>query len=106
MARAVAVQTRTFGGLNLENVERMGLWGGGSHNLEIAALIAEDDARGIRLEQRNAAFGEGMQEVDGVEVGDQGIGEFDEGVGEDLFAFPLSARRSTPRFAATDCCSD
>lgn len=98
---AEALQTRAFVVLQFVEFEEAGFLGGGGHHLQLAAVVGEHDPGGGGAEQFDAAGGQGVQEVDDVEVGDQGVGQFHEGGGDELF----SACHVSRRVALSSKCS-
>ncbi|MBE1467399.1 hypothetical protein H4W33_006411 [Kibdelosporangium phytohabitans] len=70
-----AVDTRALLGLRRENLDQFGVLGGTRRRTPATALIGQDHSRGVDLEQLNGPFGQQTEEVQHIEVGDQGVGQ-------------------------------
>jgi hypothetical protein len=83
-ARAEAVDAGSLVGLQLEEFEQTGVLVGRRDGLQPAAIVGEQDARGVDAEQFDAAYGEGVQGVGDVEVRAVGVRELHRGLHETL----------------------
>jgi hypothetical protein len=90
----VAVQARTLVVLQLEQLEQADLFAGRRHHSQLASGIGEEDAGGVDVEQLDAAVGQHREQVDDVELSDEGVGELDERLRYELLP-PTHACRST-----------
>ena len=68
------VQARSCVTLELEELEILGPVAGRGNDLQMSVLVAEDDARRVRAEELDAAVGQSVQEVQGVELVHEGVG--------------------------------
>lgn len=85
--RATGVETlgtRAFIGLDLEQLEQPGLFGGRGHHPQRAALVGQEQASRGHIQHIGAAHRHPVQEVHQVEVVDQRVGHLDE-----CFGYPL-----------------
>ena len=80
MAGGVALDARALVGLQLEELQFAGLLGGGGQQAQLVERVGEQEAGGRDVEQFGAALGELGQQVDDVEVVEQGVDERDDRV--------------------------
>jgi hypothetical protein len=80
LAAGIAVHTRAFLGLKLEEFEFAGLLRGGGQQAESVQRVGEQESRCLNVEQIGTAFGELGQQVNNVEVVEQAVDERDHSV--------------------------
>ena len=73
-----AVQARSFVTLELEELEVLGTVAGRGDDLEMSVLVAEDHACRVRGEELDAAVGQSVQKVQGIELVHEGVGQLHE----------------------------
>jgi hypothetical protein len=101
LASVEAVQAGTFVGLQLEQFQQSGAFGGAGQDLQAAALVGEHQAGRGRVQQFHAPLGQLMQDVCDVVVVDQGVGHLDERLDEPGLAVCAGERgvgNRSPRF--------
>ena len=86
LAGAVAVEARAFLGLQLEQLEQAHRLAGRRHHPEVAVGRDEHQPGGGDVEHVDAAVGEQGEQLDHVEVVDQGVGQLHECPGEQCFS--------------------
>jgi len=64
--------------LELEQLEQVRLLAGGGHDVEQAGLVGQQDAGGAGIQQRHAPVAQHGQQVDDVELVDEGVGQLHE----------------------------
>lgn len=69
-----AVQARALAVLCRVQLDQSGLLTGGGHRVRASTLVGQHDSNGIDVEKFHDSIGQGMQEVDHVELGHQGVG--------------------------------
>ena len=75
LSRGVGLHARALVALQLEELEETGFLAGSGDDPRIPVGIDEQNARGIGVDEFDAPIGEHRQEVDDVEVVDQGVGK-------------------------------
>ena len=82
LAGAEGVQARSFVVLHLEQLQQLDVLVGGRHELQPAALVGQQQPDVGVADELGGAVGDHQQELDDVEVVDEGVGDLDEHVGE------------------------
>jgi len=94
LAAVVAVVARTLVGLHLEQLEHLRALVRGGHHPQLTAVVGEQQPGRAHLEELGGEGREHPQELDQVEVVDEGVCDLDERLGEqfrcDHRDFPLS----------------
>lgn len=85
LAAAVALDAGALVVLEGEQLQQPGVFVGGCEDVQDVVLVREQDADGRHVQEFHAAHGQPLQQVDDVEVGHQGVGDFDEDLGDVLF---------------------
>jgi hypothetical protein len=69
---------------------------GGCHRPEIAGGVSNHQPRRVDVQQLDAALRQGMEEIHGIEVADQRVGELHKGISQRCLAshFNTSIRRA------------
>ena len=101
LAGGEAVQARPLLLLQLEELQQARGLVGVRDQSQVAALVVEHQPRGVGVDQLDAALGEGLQQVHHVELLDQGVGQFDEDLGQAL----LTHHAIPPPGVAASCCA-
>jgi hypothetical protein len=97
-AGAVALDARALVVLEREELQQAGVLVRGGDDLQFAVRVHEQDAGRRHVEQLDAARGQPVQQVDDVEVLDQGVRDLHEDLGQTSFAghgdhpFPVVGR--------------
>ena len=81
LAGAEAVHTRALVGLQLEQLQQPGPFGGGGHHLQRVLLVGQQQPGRRDAQQLDTPLGQHVQEVDHVEVVDERVGHLHEHVG-------------------------
>ena len=97
--QSVTVAARSLVGLNLKELQQAGPLVGGGHGHQRAALAGQHDADGAHIEQLDTAGGQDLQEVDDIEVINQGVRQLYKGFRETLF--PVHCHASQPSHRVT-----
>ena len=74
----VAVETRAFVVLDLEQLEQADLLGGRTHDAEPPRDVGQQDARSRDVEQLDTTRRQHGEHVDDIEVGHEGVDDLDE----------------------------
>ena len=82
----VAVEARPFSVLDLEELQHSHGLAGGSHHSQLAVRRGQHDPGSVDVEDLDAMAREAGEQIDRVEVVDQGVGELDERPGEHCFS--------------------
>ena len=77
--------------MQLEQLQHPHRLGGGGHQAQLTAWVGQQHSGGRGIQQLHAAPGEQMEEVDHVEVGDHGVSQLDEGIGQLFPVHPLTS---------------
>jgi len=91
LSRLEAVEARTFGVLELEELNELHGLAGRGHEVQDALSVDEQHACGRGIKELDAALAQKGQQFDHVEVVHQRVGQLDEGAGQVV----LSSRHSS-----------
>ena len=75
-----ALQARTLVSLELQQVEHLARLVGGRHEAQLAAMVGQHQADGVRVADDGDVLRQALEEQDEVEVVHQGVRHFDEQV--------------------------
>ena len=81
LAGAEAVHARPLVGLQLEQLQQPGAFGGRGHHLQRVLPVGQQQPGRRDAQQLHTSLGQHVQEVDHVEIVDESIGHLDEHVG-------------------------
>ena len=84
LSLAVAVEAGPLVVLQLEQLQQAEVLGGRRHQLQVSPLVGQHQTGCVDAEQLDAGAGQRVQEVDDVEVRDQGVGQLQEDADQSL----------------------